>query len=106
MKYFLAAMIAGLLGWLLLAPPAYPFQNYTLLEWTSNSVNENGFRIEKSTDDGKTWKLLTVAPKGVTSKLVPSATGIWTCFRVFPYNDLGAALPTNVKCVKPTWATK
>ncbi len=61
-----------------------------VLNWTDNSNLEKGFRIEYSTDSGKTWKLKTTVKANETSKTVSlSSKDVNSLFRVAAYNDAG-----------------
>ena len=85
------------------APPASPtnlmLTNITksaiTLNWTDNSSNENGFKIERSTNGGSTWALLVALGDGVQSYTNSglSAGSAYT-YRVQAFNSYGASAYT------------
>lgn len=72
------------------------FAKVITLHWQDNSDNENGFRIEVSKDNGKTWGLLTAVGQNITTRTVnaPAGKSRW-CFRVRAYNQLGMSDPSQ-----------
>jgi hypothetical protein len=71
------------------------------LNWTDNSTNETGFRIEQSTDGGTTFTALATAPAhtgtGTVSYVIPGLTPqSHYYYRVYALNLQGdSATPTN-----------
>jgi len=70
--------------------------------WAEPSTNEDGFRIERSTDGQATWAVAVSAD--------PSQTGFTdgdraseqpVCYRVIAFNGLGDSPPSNVDCTTP-----
>jgi hypothetical protein len=70
--------------------------------WTDGSTNEDGFRVDRSSDGGATW--VTVAELGpdqsITEDLgLPSELQL--CYRVIAFNYLGESPPSNTDCATP-----
>ena len=89
-------------------PPAAP-QNLqssgttassVILTWTDCSDNEEGFRIERSEDGGKTWgRCAATGPNTQAAEVTGLASAKTYAFRVFAFNKAGdstAAGPINV----------
>jgi len=70
-----------------------------LTEWTDNSSNETGFRVERSADHGGTWSLVGTAnlnyPAFFDGEL-PSETEL--CYRVIAVNSVGQSSASNSDC--------
>lgn len=67
------------------------------LIWADNAGDEMGFEIERSTDSGATWAVLTTVAANATSHsdaTVSSATTYW--YRTRAYNGSGYSLYSNV----------
>jgi hypothetical protein len=70
------------------------------LIWTDNSINEDGFKIERSMDN-KTWTQIDSVPMNTTGY---TATGLLSnknyYFRVRAWNVLGYSSYSNVRSAK------
>ena len=68
--------------------------------WTDNSTNEDGFRVERSTDGGASW-----TPAGTTLDVAFGDGGRVSeervCYRVIAFNGLGDSPPSNTDCATP-----
>jgi hypothetical protein len=68
--------------------------------WTDNSINEDGFRVERAGSDAGPWTTLVTTTAGVTS--VQDASGIpnqeRVCYRVIAFNQYGDAPASNTSC--------
>jgi hypothetical protein len=70
------------------------------LTWTDNSNNETGFRIEHSTDTGRTWQqVATAAANATTSTLHLAVLGGAHWYRVLAYNGVGQSGYSNTASV-------
>ncbi|HET8713803.1 MAG TPA: fibronectin type III domain-containing protein, partial [Gemmatimonadales bacterium] len=96
---------------ILTGPPATPISVVALASsstmaavlWTDNSTNEDGFRIDRSTDGGGTW-----AAAGYGNVPYWSSSGDFRdegqpseqelCYRVIAFNSLGESAPSNSSC--------
>ncbi|HEY8830999.1 MAG TPA: fibronectin type III domain-containing protein [Gemmatimonadaceae bacterium] len=67
------------------------------LYWNDVSTNEEGFRIEYSTDGVNGWSLFTQTGPNVNG-LVMGPTVSYGCFRVIAFNGAGSSSPSNVVC--------
>lgn len=67
------------------------------LWWNDVSTNEEGFRIEYSSDGVNDWGLFAQTGPNVTS-FVESQTVSSGCFRVIAFNSAGSSTPSNVVC--------
>ncbi|HEY8851737.1 MAG TPA: fibronectin type III domain-containing protein [Gemmatimonadaceae bacterium] len=67
------------------------------LWWNDVSTNEEGFRIEYSSDGVNDWSLFTQTGPNVNS-LVFGPTVSVGCFRVIAFNSAGSSSPSNVVC--------
>lgn len=72
------------------------------VHWTDNSTNEDGFRLERSTDDGASWFIV-----GETNA---DGRSIWddgrtteqqVCYRVIAFNSVGDSPSSNTDCTAP-----
>jgi len=72
------------------------------LWWADNSTNEDGFRIERSIDNGATWATAgTAGPDqvyGTDAELVSEQP---VCYRVIAFNGGGDSPPSNTDCTTP-----
>jgi len=71
--------------------------------WADNSGNEDGFRVERSTDDGASWSPVLQTGADAT-RIVDwgrTAESPRLCYRVFAYNGLGASPPSGIACTTP-----
>ena len=70
------------------------------ITWTDNSINEDGFRVERAASDAGPWTTLVTTSPGVTS--AQDASGIpnqeRVCYRVVAFNKAGDAAPSNTDC--------
>jgi hypothetical protein len=75
--------------------------------WTDNSANEEGFRVERSTDGGGSW-----VAAGTTGANPPylfwpvkfadgAASEQEVCYRVIAFNSAGESPPSNTDCTAP-----
>jgi uncharacterized protein len=98
---------------LALLPPAAPsgaraFPNGSTgiaILWTDQSANDDGFRIERSTDGGLTW---VFAVEGDPWSSSTSGVTDWNrtpefevCYRVIAWNTAGQSGPSNTSCTTP-----
>jgi len=69
------------------------------LTWTDNSINEDGFYVETSTDGNNWSRYATVGPAAGSGSTVTYTTGSFPAgrryFRVLAYNSSGASAPSN-----------
>ncbi|MDX1393017.1 MAG: S8 family serine peptidase [Gemmatimonadota bacterium] len=91
-------------------PPADPIglaaiaQDYrtVAVSWTDLSVDEDGFRLERSQGPGGPFQLLADLPPNTAtfadSSVIPTLD---YCYRVFAYNEDGPSGPSNVECATP-----
>lgn len=76
------------------------------VSWRDNATNEDGFRIERSTDAGASWTVATTHP---SLAAFPYATVTDTgrtseqqvCYRVIAFNAGGDSPPSNIHCTAP-----
>ncbi len=70
------------------------------ITWTDNSINEDGFRVERAASGAGPWTSLVTTSPGVTS--AQDASGIpnqeQVCYRVVAFNKAGDAAPSNTDC--------
>jgi fibronectin type 3 domain-containing protein len=84
-------------------PPAPPSnltadanRNRVMLQWSDNSVNEAGFRVERSSDNGTSWSV--IAEVGVDSKNSQDRSvrsGQTYLYRVRSFNAAGESAASN-----------
>jgi hypothetical protein len=65
--------------------------------WSDNSTNEDGFRIERSTDGGVSWATAGTAPYSIFTDEGRSVEQ-QVCYRVFAFNAFGDSPPSNTDC--------
>jgi fibronectin type 3 domain-containing protein len=76
------------------------------LTWVDNSDNESGFRVERSTNGGKSWSQIATVSSNVTSFVdTRVAKGKSYSYRVRGYGDAGNSPYTNVaQAISPSAA--
>jgi uncharacterized protein len=81
------------------------FSTLVTVWWTDNSSNENGFRIERSTDAGASWNVTTTTVASSNSWGVVNdewrSSEMEVCYRVIAFNDAGDSAPSNTSCTIP-----
>lgn len=73
--------------------------------WVDQSSNEQGFRVERSSDGGATWQLL--ATTGVDETGAGEAgllAEAQVCYRVIAFNNIGDSPASNPDCTAPPTA--
>ena len=70
--------------------------------WSDNSANEDGFRVERSTDAGASWDAAAVLDANVTffsdaGRVIEQQV----CYRVIAFNSRGDSPPSNTACTAP-----
>lgn len=85
---------------------AYPAITGSItVRWLDNATNENGFRIERSTDGGGFWVVAGSAPQSggnynfFYDSAQPSEQQV--CYRVIAFNAAGDAPASNTACTTP-----
>jgi hypothetical protein len=73
------------------------------VSWTDNAADEDGFRVERSTDLGSTWTLAHQFDiPNVTSAInLASITEQEVCHRVIAFNGFGDSPASNIDCTTP-----
>jgi fibronectin type III domain protein len=70
------------------------------ITWTDNSMNEDGFRVERATSDAGPWTTLVTTNPGITSvqdgNSTPSQERV--CYRVIAFNHYGDGPASNTSC--------
>ena len=70
------------------------------ITWADNSINEDGFRVERAGSDAGPWTTLVSTSPGITSiqdgNSTPSQERV--CYRVVAFNKSGDAPPSNTAC--------
>ncbi|MBI3651915.1 MAG: choice-of-anchor D domain-containing protein [Acidobacteria bacterium] len=66
------------------------------LAWTDNSINEQGFKVERSLDGQTFTEIATVAANVTTYSDTTVAPSTLYFYRVFAFNNFGNSQPTNV----------
>lgn len=70
--------------------------------WTDNSSNEDGFRVERSTDGGASWDSAgTTTAWGGPFTDNGRTSEQEVCYRVMAFNGQGASPPSNADCTTP-----
>jgi hypothetical protein len=70
------------------------------LSWTDNSSNETGFKIQRSSNGGKSWTQIATVGQDVTTYSDTSVSRSKTYqYRVAAYNSLGTSAWSNVATV-------
>ena len=79
---------------------ALPQSGYVIsVAWSDNSTDETGFRVERSPSAGGPWTSIGTVYANATALYdyeVVVEQGV--CYRVFAFNNYGAADPSNVDC--------
>lgn len=71
------------------------------VSWDDNSANEDGFRVQRSTDGGASWLLAGTLSAGTTQfddGGLESEQQV--CYRVIAFNSEGESLPSPVGCAR------
>lgn len=72
------------------------------LRWIDNSINEDGFLVQRSSDLGSTWTTVATLGPNVTSSYEPGlASEQQVCYRVIAFNGGGNSPPSNTDCTTP-----
>lgn len=70
------------------------------ITWTDNSMNEDGFRVERSASDAGPWTTLVTTTAGITSAQdgsgIPNQERV--CYRVIAFNQYGDGPASNTSC--------
>src|SRR5437763_6859611 len=70
------------------------------ITWTDNSINEDGFRVQRAGSDAGPWTMLVSTSPGITSvqdgNSTPSQERV--CYRVVAFNKYGDAPASNTAC--------
>ncbi len=91
-------------------PPAAPSgvdarpanSTIVVLNWGDNSSNEEGFRIERSTDAGASWDVAGTTDVSITWFYDGARTSEQqVCYRVVAFNAAGASPSSNIDCTAP-----
>jgi hypothetical protein len=70
--------------------------------WRDNSIDETGFRIERSVDAGSTWATaFTVGPDATFAFDEGRPTEEQVCYRVIAFRDLSGSPASNEDCTTP-----
>jgi fibronectin type 3 domain-containing protein len=71
--------------------------------WTDNSANEDGFRVERSSDDGASWSAVLQTSADATRSVddARTAESPRLCYRVVAYNGFGTSAPSGTDCTTP-----
>jgi len=73
-----------------------------IVRWIDNSTNEDGFRVERSSDLGSTWAIVeTLGPNFTSSYDGGLALEQQVCYRVIAFNGGGESAPSNTDCTTP-----
>ena len=67
--------------------------------WTDNSRNEDGFRLERATDEGTGWVVVSITAANATSATDVVVSGeVQRCYRVIAFNGEGDSPPSDTGC--------
>jgi len=69
------------------------------LTWQDNSINEDGFKIERAANAGTYAEIASVAPNTQSYTDSGVVAGTSYCFRIRSFNTSGASSPSNESCV-------
>lgn len=78
---------------------AQPFATYLDVAWSDNSINEQGFRVERSTDDGASW--VVAGTNGANAQIFYenwSSTEQQVCYRIIAFNGIGNSPASPIAC--------
>ncbi len=89
-----------LIGWLLVAAPAYG--QSARLSWSDQSDNEEGFRCERQANGGSFFQVADVGMNVQTWTDTQVLYGAPYCWRCLAYNTVGVSGYTNTACMTPT----
>lgn len=87
------------------APPAAPtslmatavLSTQVDMVWTDNAINETGFAIERSDDEGLTWTQISLTTANITAFSDLTVQSKWTyMYRVYAFNADGRSADSNV----------
>jgi fibronectin type III domain protein len=74
--------------------------NSVQITWTDNSINEDGFRVERAGSDAGPWTTLVTTTVGITSAQdgsgIPNQERV--CYRVVAFNKYGDGPASNTTC--------
>lgn len=72
------------------------------VRWSDNAIDEDGFRLEHSTDGGASWTIAgTTTVNIATTTDEGVASEVQVCYRVFAFNSQGDSPPSNTACATP-----
>lgn len=72
------------------------------LTWVDNSANEEGFRVQRSTDDGASWASAGTTRASETGFTDDARSGEQqVCYRVLAFNRVGDSPPSSAGCTTP-----
>lgn len=70
-----------------------------VVSWTDNSNNEDGFRLERATDNRASWVVAnTTLANTYSAGDAPVASEVQACYRVVAINGAGDSPPSNTAC--------
>jgi titin len=69
--------------------------------WVDGSTNEQGFRVERSTDGGATWQEWFTTGVDQTSAWDAVSPEVQVCYRVIAFNNVGDSPSSNAACARP-----
>ena len=76
------------------------------LTWTDNSLNEDGFLVERKVGEGETYQPLARLPRNTSSYVDTSVEeGVTYCYRVKAFIASSYSDPTNEACARPSTPT-
>lgn len=68
----------------------------TIVQWKDNSADEAGFRVERSSDDGATWKIVATLGSNATGWVDFTEQPARYSYRVRAYNGTVVSEPSNI----------
>jgi hypothetical protein len=71
------------------------------VSWVDLATNEEGFRIERSTDGGASWVAATGYQQGTWFWEEGLSSEQKVCYRVIAFNRVGDSPPSNTDCTTP-----
>jgi len=75
--------------------------NGVVVFWTDGSNNEQGFRVERSTDGGASWVAAGTTGMNETAFGDAAASELEVCYRVIAFNGVGDSPASNTDCTTP-----